>query len=159
VRALTHPQRNAGWCEHIRRVQVASVERDDLERRSDAALPAAIPPLGTNSARARVLVLLARGLNNGELAERLTLSEATVKTHAARILSKLAPPDRVQAVVLAYESRLVAPGPDMKRVGNGYIGAVTHTTATIVDQLRSLELHEPGAAAADVYDKPIELRL
>ena len=57
-----------------------------------------------------VLALLGRGLSNADLAAQLTLSEATVKTHVARIFAKLSLRDRAQAVVLAYETGLVSPG-------------------------------------------------
>lgn len=57
-----------------------------------------------------VMVLVARGLSNGEIAEELIVSHATAKTHVSRILMKLNARDRAQLVVIAYESGLIRPG-------------------------------------------------
>jgi DNA-binding NarL/FixJ family response regulator len=94
-------------------VVAPSATRRLLERYVPAAIgsPApAIPDPGVLTEREReVLTLIARGMSNAEIADRLFLSEGTVKTHVSRVLTKLDLRDRVQAVVYAYESGVVRP--------------------------------------------------
>lgn len=87
-----------------------SITRRLIEEFVGRGARAASRPKGLDELTPReleVLKLIARGLSNGEIARELWVSEATVKTHVARILMKLGLRDRVQAVVLAYESGLV----------------------------------------------------
>jgi hypothetical protein len=60
--------------------------------------------------RAQTRATVARGLSNGEIAREFVIEESTVETHVKRILMKLQLRDRVQAVIFAYESRIVRPG-------------------------------------------------
>jgi DNA-binding NarL/FixJ family response regulator len=90
-----------------------SVTRRLIEEFSRSGRGARSQPPGLEELTPReleVFRLMARGMSNAEIAADLIVSETTVKTHVARILMKLGVRDRVQAVVLAYESGVVAPG-------------------------------------------------
>ena len=74
------------------------------------APPATDPRLDTLTDREReILIAIGRGWTNGEIAERLTLSESTVKTHVGRVLAKIGARDRIQAVIFAYDLGLTRP--------------------------------------------------
>ncbi len=90
-----------------------SITRRLIQEFASAAPAVTTPPKGLDELTAReheVFKLVARGLSNAEIAAELIVSETTVKTHVARVLMKLGLRDRVQAVVLAYESGVSVPG-------------------------------------------------
>ena len=84
---------------------------EDFSRRPAREAPTPAPGLDLLTNRKHeVLRLVAKGMSNAEIADQLYLGEATIKTHVGRMLMKLSLRDRVQAVVLAYESGLITPG-------------------------------------------------
>jgi DNA-binding NarL/FixJ family response regulator len=90
-----------------------SITKRLIQEFASAAPASTTPPKGLDELTAReleVFKLVARGLSNAEIAAELIVSETTVKTHVARLLMKLGLRDRVQAVVLAYESGISVPG-------------------------------------------------
>src|SRR4051812_21159001 len=90
-----------------------SITRRLIEEFAPASPTPPAPPPGLDELTARELEVfrcVARGLSNAEIAAELVVSETTVKTHVARLLMKLGLRDRVQAVVLAYESGIAVPG-------------------------------------------------
>jgi DNA-binding NarL/FixJ family response regulator len=83
---------------------------EEFVRQRPVVQPAPMPVEELTPREREVLDLLARGRSNPEICEQLVISEATTKTHVARILQKLDLRDRVQTVIYAYESGLVTPG-------------------------------------------------
>ncbi|WP_396686809.1 response regulator transcription factor [Microbispora sp. KK1-11] len=113
------PVRHAGWIRAVAAVAAGDallspgVTRRVIERfarRQDLAPDAGERLDALTTRELEVVRLVALGLSNGEIAERLVISPLTAKTHVARAIAKLDVRDRVQLVILAYESGLVRPG-------------------------------------------------
>jgi DNA-binding NarL/FixJ family response regulator len=92
-----------------KRQGVGDAEHGDEDGEGQQSVPVAELSFLTDRER-EVTALVAEGLSNGEIAERLFVSAATVKTHVSRSMTKLQARDRAQLVVMAYESGLVRPG-------------------------------------------------
>ncbi|WP_028810469.1 response regulator [Streptomyces flavidovirens] len=83
----------------------------EFSKLAEAPRPPALAQIGDLTEReTEVLVLIAQGLSNAEIASHLVVAESTIKTHVSRVLVKLGLRDRTQAAVFAYEARLVTPG-------------------------------------------------
>ena len=106
--ALLDPQVTMSVIAAMRRGSQDHLPSPTPEARAAPARESA--PIGTLTEReGDVLLLVARGLSNADIARELFVSEATVKTHVSNLLAKLAVPDRVHAVIFAYEHGLVGP--------------------------------------------------